>query len=301
MDIREMRYFVSVAEHLNFTEAARQLFVSQSTVSYQIAELEQQLNLKLFIRNKHSVRLTSAGAVLYREVKDIVNRLNRAVNNARQAVDGAVGKLKIGHYGAIEEKFLGQTLKRFTRTYPNIELDITRIVYAPLVNAVENGKIDIGFTFNMGMENRTEICRYKLFSGSWAVFLSPDHPWANRTELTVADLRSEPMVHFFPENYPAGMDSLLQLCSRESFSPNFVRYTDDMEHLVFLIQVGLGVSVMPNQIHKCYPFYKLCCIDLVDANVSIDTFVIWKKRVVNPSIPIFLRRLGILIERTEAD
>jgi DNA-binding transcriptional LysR family regulator len=294
MDLRELRYFLSVAEHLNFSEAARQLFVTQSTVSYQIAELEQRLNMKLFIRDKHSVCLTPAGLVLFKEVKDIANRLSQAISNARLAVDGSFGKLKLGHFGCLEEKFLKQTVKRFCRTYPNIELDTFRILFAPLVDAVEQGEIDIGFTFNLGIENRAEICRHKLFADNLAVFLSPEHPWVDRTELDIADLRSEPMIHFTREVYPAGTDWLFHLCSLRGFTPNLIRCTHDVEHLAFLIQTGQGVSVMPRQMHKYYPFIKLRCIDLLDHDVHVDTFVIWKKNLSNPSVPLFLRCLGIV-------
>lgn len=74
MDIRQLRYFITVAEHLNFTKAANQLYVAQSAISHQIADLEDQVGVKLFIRNKRSVQLTPAGAVFLKEVMEIVEK-----------------------------------------------------------------------------------------------------------------------------------------------------------------------------------------------------------------------------------
>lgn len=77
MDIRQLRYFIAVAEHLNFTEAARELFVAQSAVSQQIADLEKKVGVQLFIRNKRSVQLTKAGTVLLKEANDLIKKLKK--------------------------------------------------------------------------------------------------------------------------------------------------------------------------------------------------------------------------------
>src|SRR5687768_209756 len=96
MDIRPLRYFISVAEHLNFTEAAKQLYVAQPAVSQQIAFLEKKLGVKLFHRNKHSVQLTNAGSIFLKDAIQLLKKLDESIENARQAEAGLIGTLNIG-------------------------------------------------------------------------------------------------------------------------------------------------------------------------------------------------------------
>ena len=93
MDMRPLRYFISVAEHLNFTEASKQLYVAQPAVSQQIAYLEQKLGVKLFHRTKHSVQLTNAGSVFLKDAKEILNKLDESIENVRQAEKGLMVRL----------------------------------------------------------------------------------------------------------------------------------------------------------------------------------------------------------------
>lgn len=96
MDIRQLRYFITVAEHLNFTKAANQLYVAQSAISQQIADLEDQVGVKLFIRNKRSVKLTPAGSVFLKEAIEIVEKTSGAIEKAKQTDEGIIGSLSIG-------------------------------------------------------------------------------------------------------------------------------------------------------------------------------------------------------------
>src|SRR3954454_21582004 len=96
MDIRPLRYFISVAEHLNFTEASKHLFVAQPAVSQQIAYLEKKMGVKLFHRTKHSVQLTEAGSVFLKDAREILRKLDESIEKARQAEEGLIAFINIG-------------------------------------------------------------------------------------------------------------------------------------------------------------------------------------------------------------
>src|SRR3954454_14526676 len=106
MEIRQLRYFTAVAEHLNFTEAAKKLFVAQPAVSQQIASLEKEIGFKLFNRDKHSVQLTHAGRVFLNDALEMLDRSEAAIKKARKAAIGEVGQLSIGFLNAPVKKFL---------------------------------------------------------------------------------------------------------------------------------------------------------------------------------------------------
>src|SRR4051794_10340008 len=117
MEIRQLRYFISVAEQLNFTEAAKRLFVAQPSVSQQIASLERSMDVKLFIRDKHSVKLTPAGKVFLNDAIEIVNKSEEALKRAKKAAVGEVGQLSVGFLNAPVKNFLPDLVKEFRKKY----------------------------------------------------------------------------------------------------------------------------------------------------------------------------------------
>ena len=124
MEIRQLRYFISVAEQLNFTEAAKRLFVAQPSVSQQIASLERSMDVKLFIRDKHSVKLTPAGKVFLNDAIEIVNKSEEALKRAKKAAIGEVGQLSIGFLNAPVKNFLPDLVKEFRRKYRYIQINL---------------------------------------------------------------------------------------------------------------------------------------------------------------------------------
>jgi len=153
MDIQQLRYFISVAKKLNFTEAAKEHFVAQSAISQQIKELEKFLGVKLFIRTNRSVRLTAAGKTLLSEAEDIINKTDEAVKKVQLAARGVIGTLKIGFILPMEKVILPDILKDFTCNYPHIDLSLLRLDWGYLNKSLEKDEIDLAFTFDLGFEN----------------------------------------------------------------------------------------------------------------------------------------------------
>ena len=126
MELRQLRYFIAVAEHLNFTEASKRLFVAQPAVSQQIAGLEKSLGLKLFIRDKHSVKLTPAGRVFLNDAIDLLSRSEEAEKRVKKAASGEVGQLSIGFLNAPVKKFLPHLVKEFRGDFPHIQISLNQ-------------------------------------------------------------------------------------------------------------------------------------------------------------------------------
>jgi DNA-binding transcriptional LysR family regulator len=120
LDLRPLRYFISVAKHLNFTEASKELYVAQPAVSQQIAYLEKKVGVKLLHRTKHSVQLTEAGTVFLKDAKEIVKKLDESFVSARQAEEGLIGTINIGLLSVPMRDFLPLLLRKFRRKYPNV-------------------------------------------------------------------------------------------------------------------------------------------------------------------------------------
>nr|WP_320131151.1 LysR family transcriptional regulator [uncultured Holophaga sp.] len=292
MDIKQLRCFMAVAENLNFTKAANQLFVTQSAVSYQIAGLEKQLDLKLFVRDRHTVQLTAAGEVLYQESKRLVAEFNEAVDKARMTESGMVGRLSIGILSSF--KFLPSLIKKFRSSYPSIAVTVTRHSMNQLNDALKSGELDLIFTITFAMASLRNVRSYTFLPDQAAVFVRPDHPLASKERVSILDLKKEPMVHLSADSSASGLDWTEKICRKRGFAPNIVQFTDDLETLLFMIDAGLGITILAKHALGFYPNFKLKAIPLEDADAAIEGICVWKDRTSNPSVPLFLRKLGVI-------
>jgi DNA-binding transcriptional LysR family regulator len=146
MDIRQLKLFVCVAERLNFTEAAKCLYLTQSTVSLRISEIEKQLDVKLFTRNTHGVKLTPAGETFLKEAKAIIVSYEEAIKLTRETAAGFSGIVKIGFLESHTKHFLPKAMLNFRTNYPNINLKVIQLPWHELSRGLERGDLDIGLT-----------------------------------------------------------------------------------------------------------------------------------------------------------
>jgi len=292
MDIKQLHSFTLVAKYLNFTEAAKYQDLTQSTVSYQIAELERQLDMKLFVRDKHSVRLTTSGIIFAQEVTRILADLNEAVNKAWMAKSGASGSLQIGFLSSME-RVLGDVVKRFTVSHPNINLALKHPTMQELHDSLKDGSVDAGVTFSFGVDEGDGVQHYTLCRENTAVIMPLDHALAAQAHLSLADLKGVPIVAMTRESGYVASDWAAERFAKRGFIPNIVRRTSDLGTLLFMIESGLGVAVLTRQTVDFYSNFKLLSRDLEDDDLAVEVILAWNKSNKNPSLPLFLKEFGV--------
>ncbi|MBP2656357.1 MAG: hdfR 3 [Firmicutes bacterium] len=292
MDIRQLRFFLAVAEHLNFTEAAKHLYVAQPAVSQQIADLENQIGVKLFIRDKRSVQLTAAGKVLFEESRALIEKTEEILEKTRKAAAGLVGTLKIGFLASAVKNHLPHTVKLFRAKYPDVSLELKQYTMGPLHEALEHGTLDIGFTMSFDLQNETDLVWRTLYSDVVSIVLRDDHPLAAEPQVSFSDLAKEPFVLLSPEQSPRYYDFINRLCLKRGFLPNIVNFANLMETVLILVENGIGVSIVPRHT-TVYNVPNLRFQDVDGEDAQIEVVVAWKKVASNPAVPLFLRELGI--------
>jgi DNA-binding transcriptional LysR family regulator len=290
MEMRQLKYFASVAEYLNFTEAARHLYVAQSAVSQQIAALEKELGVSLFQRNKRSVKLTNAGQVLLKETHFLLSRMNEAVEKARQADAGLIGTLRIGFLGYTERIFLPPLIRRFRKIYPQIELKLDKYHHGELIEMLSNEELDIGFTLAFGIEPVSSLDFQTIFQENIAVVMHEDHPMASLKTVDLAALASEPFVVLNRRESPQGYQQTLQICSNHGFTPKIEHEPRLMQTLLMLVDAGLGISILPLSA-QLQASDTLRFISLKEQQRGHELVAAWKKNNTNPSIPLFLKEI----------
>lgn len=290
MEIRQLRYFISVAEHLNFTEAAKRLFVAQPSVSQQIASLERSMDVKLFVRNKHSVKLTPAGKVFLNDAIDILNKSEEALKRAKKAAIGEVGQLSIGFLNAPVKSFLPELVKEFRRKFRFIQINLNHYQTGQIIEKLKNDEVDIAFTMSFMPQDLTEWESIRLFSQPYCVFMNQEHHLAKNKSVSIFDLVQEPFVMPDRKESPQGYDHLLRLFAKYGFLPNIVVQAERIETVLMFVEAGLGIAVLPKHL-KVYANPSLRFIKIEEWNHTVDIVVAWKKTNPNPSIQLFLAEL----------
>ena len=294
MELRQLRYFIAVAEHLNFTKAAKMLYVEQSAVSQQISSLEKMLGVKLFLRNKRSVELTSAGEAFLKDALEIVRKYEQAVENARKADAGLIGCLEIGFLVAPVRSFLPRVIRSFSRKYPKIEIRLNHYTTSFLNDGLKLGNLDIVFTVSIGLQNYEDFCSKRLFTASPSVFLHHEHPLAQADRLSVADLAEERFILRVREESPQWYDHTLLLCAKNGFSPRIVSETRRIEAVMMFVDAGQGVTILPDYLDMYAP-QTVRMIKLEGEKDTLDICVFWRKVNKNPTIPLFLAELEAIM------
>lgn len=296
MDIRPFRYFITVAEHLNFTEASKQLYVAQPAVSQQIAYLEKKLGVKLFLRDKHSVQLTDAGSVFLKDARKILKNLDEAIENARQAEAGLIGTINIGLLSAPVRNFLPALVREFRRKYPKVNISFNFYHVGQIIEKLKADEIDIAFTLSLGLQSIGGVEYKTLWTQSHCIIMHQDHPLANKKSINIAELAQESFVMLERQESPPGFDLLLAACANHGFYPDVVNQASRIEAVLMMVDAGIGITILPKHL-QLYASPTLRFINIEGDDLKVDVLACWKKMNKSQSLSLFLNELDLLLSQ----
>lgn len=242
MELRHFRYFAAVAESLHFARAAAQLGISPPALTKQIQEIERELDVRLFLRTKRSVALTSAGEIFLLEAQRTLAQAERAEEAARRAGRGEIGRIEIGYVASAAYSGLLQTeIARFRHAYPDVKLNLLETHMERLPQLVGSGALDLAF-IRPPMTCPDGVMTVNLLSERWVLALAADTP-LGQTPATSAirplDLKGERFI--LPEQ-PAGAH---EIGRRGRFVPNLGPSPGGLVAVITLVSLGEGVAVVP--------------------------------------------------------
>ncbi|MBP2656143.1 MAG: transcriptional regulator AlsR family [Firmicutes bacterium] len=293
LDLRHLRYFVTVAKHLNFSEAAKQLHITQPSLGRQIVQLEQEVGAQLFIRNTRSVHLTKAGSSLMHDAQEILLKTELALNRARQISFSDVGSLQIGFMSPLEKYDLPHLIKQFRKKSPNSNINFLKFGADPLNQALETGKIDVAFAMKQDVANSSNIhWELTIFSRKPGLIISRDHKLATKEFVKLSELANEHFIVFSQSEFPKSYDNLCELCNAAGFTPNIVAHTLYLETLLLTVETGIGIAVHPGLNNDFFNTHNLAFVPITDYDqLDYDSVLAWKKDNTNPLITLFLETM----------
>lgn len=238
MDLYQIRYFLAIAETSSFTKAAERLFVSQPSLSAGIKKLEKEMGVILFERGGRKVLLTPAGEFFLEKAENILREYQSALHVLRGFKDRPT--LKLGTLHTVRGCNLARLIGAYRQNHPNVTIELHNSHLEELQDWLEQGKIDLAIT-SLG-KNEDAKTSQELFQQKLLLAVSPEHPFAQRSSVNLQDLEGEPLIERIHceiwRAYP-------HLFEDAGFKPKIVYWADSEEWVISLVQVGLGLSIMP--------------------------------------------------------
>lgn len=242
MELRQLRYFIAVAEERHFTRAAKQLHVAQSGLSASVRSLERELGAALFVRNTRQVQLTAAGTALLAEARRTVAAADSA-RDAVAAVQGLLqGSIAVGTLQCLHAVNLPSVLAGFLDTYPGLEIGLRHGGSGELTEQVAHGQLDLAFV-SRPRRCPEQVVVTPLVSEPLVLACGPDHPLAGRAHVAVTDLRVERFVDF--QRDWGTRDVVDALLAAAGVERRVALEVNDVHSLLDLIACGLGVALVP--------------------------------------------------------
>lgn len=272
-DLTHLRYFLTVAETLNFRRAAEQLNVAQPAVSRAVQQLESRLGFALLERTTRRVTLTAAGAALAKQAGDAMRQLQRAVRSAAQIASGTAGEIIVGYSAQAANGAMPKIVVRFRAAFPDAQVGLYSLASDEQIAALQSGRIDLGFML-------TEACKAPLEHMTisrerFVVLLSKFHPLAAQSSISIAELANVPFVMGTPKRWATFRSLIDNACLKAGFLPTVKEETDDVPVLFQLVSLQRGITLYGASITPSLP-PDIKALRIRDSFATFDLSIAWR-------------------------
>lgn len=281
MEIRQLKYFLVLAEELHFKKAAEKLFIVQPALSKQIKNLEEEIGVQLFDRSKRKVELTEAGAYFQHEIGKLLKQLEQVSNRVRLVSEGDLGEIRIGYVGSCIHTFLPDVISRLHDQFPQIHLYLDEMTSSAQLKALRSGALDLAFCRNPDLPGR--FGKQLVFRETFSIVLPEDHPISERNFRTVAQFEKEPFI--LPKQTDGNDYYKLQLSILEDagFSPNVAHETVHGYTALALVDQSFGISILPTSFQQVTST-QVRFLELKNIPQRSEITAVWDKQNPNPAL-----------------
>ena len=248
IDLKQLKYFLAVAEEKSFSRAAERLHISQPPLSQQIMKLESELGVKLFARTTRTFELTVAGKALMGEAAELLAKMSMTIDTIRQIDRGEVGRLRVGIVGSAMWGPIPSLLEEFQSKFPRVTWTLHELGPTLQYEALLNKQIDVGFWREPKVDEdglkqdklRQDLC----FRENVCVAINEHHPLAKLDAIELIDIAAEPMLTLALDKSTFARH-LIQSCVDAGFQPTIFQEAFEPQTLLAMVGAGLGVALLP--------------------------------------------------------
>ena len=248
LELRQLRYFVAVAEELHFGRAATRLHMTQPPLSQTIQALEASLGTPLFARTNRSVALTPAGHALLPEARRLLQQAEGLPALAQRAAAGETGRLALAFVSTADYSVLPSLLRRFREAYPQVAIELREATSDLQQEDLLEGRIDAGLLIPPLSDKTAEALHYQAVLNEPLVAALPQGLRTNRGALRLDRLRDQPLI-IFPRHIAPGLHDAILACFHEAgVTPRIAQEAIQMQTIVGLVSAGMGIALVPQSV-----------------------------------------------------
>jgi DNA-binding transcriptional LysR family regulator len=250
MDLRQLRYFVTLAETLNFHRASERLHISQPPLTVAIRKLEASLGVSLFVRGPRGVRLTDAGEAALRPARAALEQAALVAGAAKSGHQGQAGKISVGFVGSAISDALPRIIPAFRERFPNVEMRLEEMTSQSIVQALSERQIDAGLV-RLPLMHPADLRISAIEKDELVVALLADHPLAGRGRISLSALRDEALILHSEVSVLRAV--VMLACQAAGFTPRIAQSANQVQTLLSLVQSGLGIALVPARMARIAP------------------------------------------------
>ena len=277
MELRQLRYFATVARELNFTRAAEKLHVAQPALSRQVKQLEGELGVELLTRNRRAVELTPKGRAFLAEAEQILQQSELAMQRARGDDPGA---LNIGYVWGLFHSVVPQILQRFRALEPNVAVHLFDMPAAEQGRALAQGKLDVGF-IGLAFEAEAAHLEMRCVGRTQFVVVLPErHPLARQRAVDLKALDQEVFLLISEAHFPGAARVMRDACRSAGFKPRILE-VERGHTILSMVAAGCGVALLPEAL-RALPHSNVVFRPTAKS-IAADLFFAWRKGFNGPA------------------
>ncbi len=299
MNLATLKSFVVLAEHLNFTNAAKHLYISQPRLSGQILAIEKELGVALFARDSGSVSLTPAGRVLYGEVKPLLSKFDLAIERALMADKGIAGSLLVLFSDYYCGHIASDAVRAFRKAHPDVEVGLFDADTDSFVKRLVEVEADVGVCPRIAVSNEPRLEVKTLVSGCPCLAVSSEHPLAGRESVALSELEGEAFVISKSSSISFSAEVMRAQFEKHSVMPRVSREASDAGSLLVLVEAGEGITLLTREFAERCPNPNLRFLDIegFGANWRSDIVLAWRKGSKGALLDCFLSDASAMYDR----
>lgn len=286
MDLRHLRYFQAVAEELSFSRAAKRLRIAQPALSRAVQELERDVGTRLIERNRRTVSLTPAGAVLLHETALVLERLEESLRRVRRTAAGEEGELRLGYIGPPTQHFLGGLLHEFRQRYPKVSVHLEERTPERVWEMVAKGRLSVALTRPVPGRGEHTLSTVLLRKEPLVIVVPASHPLASKTSVSWKALAGEPLIVLARREGVGLHDEILSACRAAGFAPRIAYSPSLMGTVLSYVEAGAGLGIATDSVANTSMPEALRFVPITPVK-TVPLVMVWNPDTEEPAVTAF--------------
>ncbi|WP_180172471.1 DNA-binding transcriptional regulator HcaR [Acinetobacter sp. YH12023] len=289
MELRHLKYFVMVAQELNFSQAALKFYTAQPSLSQQIKDLEEFIGVQLFIRSKRKVELTDEGIVFLEHAKNILESADKAVAMTRQVKKAKDQKITIGFVPVAEMKIFPFIIPKLTEIFPDLKVELLSLNDTQIVSDLHNGRIDIAIS--RADVNNHEISSQLIFEEPLIFLMNNQHPFANQNKISVKSLEEIDFIIPAEEVSSVLHHKILKFAEDKKINLKIIQRASNILFNINSINITQSCTILPSYIADIA--YENIIVKKLDTDLpTINLYMSKRSTNTSPSVQAFINLIN---------